>query len=178
MKLFVLLFVLLFTFGAYAQDPWLTCYDGTEATNFYTVEDTTQLKLLNAPLGNAVMLKSIGATDDAYGGIFTVETSTATADLKNIFAHPNTSYRWMRAGSKDLFLQSTTVGSNVFTTTATADTVVISGALATDNYFITGTGGSVDQQDVLQAEAKADTLIVHRLASGASALTYDWLRIR
>ena len=70
------------------------------------------------------------------------------------------------------------VGSDVFTTTATADTVVISGALATDIYFVNGIGGSVDQQDVLQVEAKADTLIVHRLAAGASALEYNWLRIK
>ena len=78
----------------------------------------------------------------------------------------------------DVSLGSTVLGSDAFTTTATADTVVISGALATDKYFVTGKGGSVDQQDVLQVEAKADTLIVHRLASGASALEYNWLRIR
>lgn len=71
-----------------------------------------------------------------------------------------------------------TIGSDAFTTTAAADTVLLSGALATDIYFITGKGGSVDQQDVLQVEAKADTFIVHRLASGASGLTYNWLRFR
>lgn len=75
-------------------------------------------------------------------------------------------------------LSSTVCDTNSFTTTAAADTVLISGALSTDKYFITGIGGSVDQQDVLQAEAKADTLIVHRLASGASGLKYQWLRIR
>ena len=73
---------------------------------------------------------------------------------------------------------ATVAGVDTFVTTATADTVVISGALATDLYFVVGRGGSVDQQDVLQVEAKADTLIVHRLASGASALVYNWLRIR
>ena len=70
-----------------------------------------------------------------------------------------------------------TVGVDAFTTTATADTVVISGALATDIYIVNGRGGSVDQQDLLQVEAKADTLIVHRLAAGASALSYNWYRI-
>lgn len=69
-----------------------------------------------------------------------------------------------------------TCGVDTFATTATADTVVISGALATDLYLVTGRGGSVDQQDVLQVEAKADTLIVHRLASGASGLAYNWFR--
>lgn len=69
-----------------------------------------------------------------------------------------------------------TCGVDTFTTTATADTVEISGALATDLYLVTGRGGSVDQQDVLQVEAKADTLIVHRLAAGKSALSYNWFR--
>jgi len=71
-------------------------------------------------------------------------------------------------------------GSDVFTTTAAADTVLVSGLLATDYVLITGTkiAGAVDQQDVLQTEAKADTLIVHRLASGKSAQTYDYLIVR
>ena len=70
-------------------------------------------------------------------------------------------------------------GSDAFTTTAAADTVLISGALATDKYWITAYGSAaVDQQDVLQAEAKADTLIVKRLANGASGLTYSYLRLK
>jgi len=69
-------------------------------------------------------------------------------------------------------------GIGTFTGTAEHDTVLISGALATDLYFLTGRGSTVDQQDVLQAEAKADTLIVHRLASGQSGLTYNWLRVK
>jgi hypothetical protein len=69
-----------------------------------------------------------------------------------------------------------TCGVDTFTTTAEADTVEISGALATDLYLVTGRGGSVDQQDVLQVEAKADTLIVHRLSGGASGLVYNWFR--
>ena len=79
--------------------------------------------------------------------------------------------------SDEVTLASTVAGVDTFTTTATADTVLISGAAATDHYFLTAHGGSVDQQDVLQAEAKADTLIVHRLASGASGLVYSWLRL-
>lgn len=70
-------------------------------------------------------------------------------------------------------------GSNTFTTTAAADTVVISGLLATDMVFVTGEYvGGVDQQDVLQAEIKADTLIVHRLANGESAGAYNYLIVR
>jgi len=78
----------------------------------------------------------------------------------------------------NLDLGAVIVGQDTFTTTAAADTVVISGALATDYYIVSGVGGSVDQQDVLQVEAKADTLIVHRLASGASGLVYNWIRVK
>ena len=75
-------------------------------------------------------------------------------------------------------LPSTQIGENVFTTTAETDTVTISGALSTDTYIISAqyTAG-VDQQDVLEWEAITGKLVVHRLASGESALKYSWLRI-
>ena len=78
----------------------------------------------------------------------------------------------------DVDLGDTVVGQDAFTTTATADTVSVTGGLATDIYMVTGIGGSVDQQDVLQVEAISGGFIVHRLASGASALEYNWLRIK
>ena len=69
-------------------------------------------------------------------------------------------------------------GTNSFTTTAAADTVVISGVDANSIFVVSGkyTAG-VDQQDVLQWEAKTDTLIVHRLASGENNLAYSYIRI-
>ena len=70
------------------------------------------------------------------------------------------------------------MGVDAFSATETTDTVTISGAAATDFYVISGSGGSVDQQDVLQWEALAGKLVVHRLASGASGLSYSWLRIK
>lgn len=74
---------------------------------------------------------------------------------------------------------STIRGSSAFTLTEAVDTVVISGLLATDIVMVSGEYVSgVDQQDVLQAEIKADTLIVHRLASGESAGAYNWLVVR
>jgi len=79
--------------------------------------------------------------------------------------------------SDEITMASTVCGNNVFAGTATTDTVVIAGATANDRYFITGKGGSVDQQDVLQAEAMSGQLVVHRLAAGASGLAYNWLRI-
>ena len=70
------------------------------------------------------------------------------------------------------------IGEDVFTTTAVTDSVVITGALSTDTYFITGQFTSaIDQQDILQWQAINDTLVVHRMADGESALKYSWLRI-
>lgn len=75
-------------------------------------------------------------------------------------------------------LPSTVIGENVFTTTAETDTVLITGALATDTYFVCGQFTSaIDQQDILQWEAISGGLVVHRMASGESALKYSWLRI-
>lgn len=75
-------------------------------------------------------------------------------------------------------LGNTQVGENVFSTTAETDTVTISGALSTDTYIISGQFTSaIDQQDILQWEAIPGKLVVHRMASGESALKYSWLRI-
>ncbi len=70
-------------------------------------------------------------------------------------------------------------GTNAFTTTAAADTVLVAGLLSTDFVLVAGKYvGGVDQQDVLQAEVKTDTLIVHRLSSGESAGAYNYTIIR
>ena len=68
--------------------------------------------------------------------------------------------------------------SGIFATTAETADVAIDGAAITDIYFVAGefTLG-VDQQDVLQWEATADGLTVHRLADGESALNFSWLRV-
>lgn len=81
--------------------------------------------------------------------------------------------------SGTLNLSATVYGENVFTTTAETDTVTISGAAATDTYIITGEFTSaIDQQDILQWEAISGALVVHRMASGESALKYSWLRLK
>lgn len=76
------------------------------------------------------------------------------------------------------YIGSSYVGEGTFTTTAASDTTVISGALSTDTYIVSGKYvAGVDQQDVLQWVAKNDTLIVYRLANGESAAAYSYLRI-
>ena len=70
-------------------------------------------------------------------------------------------------------------GRDAIGTTLEKDTVVNSGAEATDIYLITPISETIDAQDnVIQATAKEDTLIVTRPASGASGLEYFWLRIK
>ena len=86
------------------------------------------------------------------------------------------------AGNKqfsEIQLGALTIGTNVFTTTAAVDTVVISGTTTTDIFIISGKYvAGVDQQDVLQWRATTDTLFVTRLAAGESAGAYSWLRIK
>lgn len=86
------------------------------------------------------------------------------------------------AGNKEfseIQLGALTIGTNVFTTTAAVDTVVITGTTTTDIFIISGKYvAGVDQQDVLQWRAVTDTLFVTRLAAGESAGAYSWLRIK
>jgi hypothetical protein len=67
-------------------------------------------------------------------------------------------------------------GSDAFTTTATADTVTITGATSSDYYWVTPKGSSITSNDVLSVTAGTNTLIVNRPASGTSGLGYNWLR--
>lgn len=71
------------------------------------------------------------------------------------------------------------IGIDIFTTTAVTDTVVISGATVDDIYFVTGNlTVAIDQQDILQWQALAGRLVVHRIAAGESALKYAWVRFK
>lgn len=78
-----------------------------------------------------------------------------------------------------LDLSSLVMGTNVFTTTAETDTVLIAGAVNTDVYIVCGQFTSaIDQQDILQWEAIAGGLVVHRMAAGESALKYSYIRLK
>jgi hypothetical protein len=69
-------------------------------------------------------------------------------------------------------------GSDAFSGTAAADTIVNANFASTDYFFLSITGsGAPTSEDILSAEAKTDTLIVHR-AGGTSGLTYNWWRIK
>jgi len=74
---------------------------------------------------------------------------------------------------------TTVADTNAFTGTATADTVVVTGATTSSVFVVSGMYlGGVDQQDVLQWDTRADTLIVYRLASGESAGKYSWFWLK
>ena len=70
------------------------------------------------------------------------------------------------------------VGTGTFGTTEQEDTVVVTGILATDDFVLSLEAAASDPQDVLSWNVVADTLFVHRPASGASGLTYTYLRIK
>lgn len=170
-KYFAILIVLLFVaqFAPRPTDVWAQSSD----------------YLWSLFIRNALTMQPDGSTSTQSSEIYFFDTGNyiyASADGKMAYVADGTStddhtFTGTVTISDEVTLASTVAGVDTFTTTAAADTVLISGAAATDHYFLTAKGGSVDQQDVLQAEAKADTLIVHRLASGASGLVYNWLRL-
>ncbi|MFH2031998.1 MAG: hypothetical protein ABIJ40_15485 [Bacteroidota bacterium] len=70
-----------------------------------------------------------------------------------------------------------TRGTNSFDTTATTDTVTISGAAIGDYYSITLTGTAAPlAADAIRLEKTTTGFILWRSASGTSGLTYDWFR--
>ena len=105
--------------------------------------------------------------------------STADITLQNDEYISNATDGVLELNAQTLNVNATVAGTDVFTTTAAADTVVVSGTLNTDIFVVSGVFTSaIDQQDILRVTAKTDTLIVSRMASGESALKYNWIRLR
>lgn len=67
-------------------------------------------------------------------------------------------------------------GDNTFTTTALLDTVLITGALATDVYIIQMKDTTATK--LTTYTAKAESLVVTRAYGGTSGASYQWYRIR
>lgn len=78
--------------------------------------------------------------------------------------------------SSNIATDTPVAGENAFTTTAIRDTVLLTGALATDFYTLTPENDT--SQTPLSYIAKAETLIVLRKAGGTSALGYAYARWR
>lgn len=154
------------------------------------IGDTLDLKTYSGT--NLVLLLHYGAGTEEGAGLFRKVDSAYVEDGINAFDYPYDGYQWARvnllSGGRN-FNQLTTkyltltanisVGTGAFTTTDAEDTVVVSGISASDIFIVSGKyKAGVDQQDVLQWRAVTDTLFVTRLASGESAGTYSWLRIK
>ena len=154
--------------------------------------DTTVIKLIAS--SRVVLLLQFGGStfDTNGGGLFQCIDSTY-AEGTHAFDHPWTGKQWVRiqylggasASFNSLYTNTLSLdslvstGVDVFTTTAVTDSVVISGATTDDIYFVTGNlTSAIDQQDILQWQALTDTLVVHRMAAGESALKYGWIRIK
>lgn len=83
---------------------------------------------------------------------------------------------------KTLTLGSVTAGKDAFTTTATLDTIVVSGTLAADVIMVTYLSqAALDTAECITALAGTDTIFVSRsgaAVSKVSAAAYAWFRIR
>ena len=113
------------------------------------------------------------------GNYGTDPNSTADITFQNDEYISNSTDGELNFGASTLNFDATVVGTDAFTTTGTVDTVTISGAAATDIYFVNGKYlNGVDQQDVLEWKAETGRLLVYRLASGESALPYSWIRVK
>ena len=81
--------------------------------------------------------------------------------------------------SGEIIGNSVTRGSNSFTTTATEDTVTITGTSVNDYYQITLTGTAAPAAtDAIRLEKISTGFILHRGVAGTSGLTYDWWRVK
>ena len=115
-----------------------------------------------------------------YRGSSTENDSVFAISDSGAFGHasPTDAYR---VSSKGVISQRSgrASGSDAFTTTATTDTVTITGAATTDMYFITLTGSAAPgATDACRAQATATGFVLHRGAAGTSGLTYNWFRVK
>ena len=83
---------------------------------------------------------------------------------------------------KSLTLGSVTAGKDAFTTTATVDTVLVTGVLPADIIMVTYLSASaLDTAEAIVAFAGTDTIFVARSGAAVakvSAAAYAWFRIR
>ena len=168
MKKFLFIFSLLFTPFMFA--PFMF----GQLLPLHICADTTELK--NYDGSGIVLLDSYGRGDTKGGGLFHRVDSTYAEGYFAFDYKKLNGLQWARIG---LFSPVVSAGENVFTTTATKDTVVIKGTVTSDVFLVSPEYvAGVDQQDVLEWTVKTDTLIVSRLASGESALKYSWAKLK
>ena len=99
MKYLILVMFLLLTVFSFGQQPWVYSYGGYTATNVYTCVDTTEMKTLDAPIGNMIFLRGFTNGYSFGEGWFVVEASTEGQDGFNVFNHKLSGYRFVRQPS-------------------------------------------------------------------------------
>lgn len=126
---------------------------------------------------NLLQVQSTGSLDvdgsADFGNGLTISSGNLAVTSGNLSVGGTTTF-----SNRTIFAAAVT-DTNAFTGTATVDTVVVTGATVSSIFLVSGmfTAG-VDQQDVLQWEARTDSLFVHRLAAGESGLKYSWLWVK
>lgn len=110
-----------------------------------------------------------GAAGDS-GQVAMLNTSgTYAGQLRN-----SNTVGWLNLtdGVKDSFAVA---GTDTFTTTATVDTITITGMSATSYITVTPQGNTYNVNDILFAKPETNRLIVTRNAAGTSGLKYTWI---
>ncbi len=110
-----------------------------------------------------------GAAGDS-GQVAMLNTSgTYAGQLRN-----SNTVGWLNLtdGVKDSFAVA---GTDTFTTTATVDTITITGMSATSYVTVTPQGNTYNVNDILFAKPETNRLIVTRNAAGTSGLKYAWI---
>ena len=152
----------------------------------------TSLQLGDATSGSSVDIGSYSG----YSGVINVVAGTAgrfiEIPLRNYSTEVDTSAQFLDSAKHNTFAigsrgtislrDTVATGQHAFTTTATVDSMAVTGGLSTDYYFVTpqfveGTT-TFNANDALYAQAKTGWVIVMRNAGGTSGLKWNWLRVR
>jgi len=109
----------------------------------------------------------------------TSRNNNITAPVAGLSIYNNSVNRHqMHNGTQWLDLFAGTNGVNAFATTATTDTIAVTGLTTNSIVFVQQMGTGYNVNDILRVERQTDQLIVHRNAGGTSGLQYSWAWIK
>lgn len=183
-------------FNAATLQRW---YIGATSTTT-TGTEVMRLTSVGLGLGNIVpraMLSIGGTTTTSTFNVFNATTNTTHTNLAGETDTSSVNVQWTGTGKPEFRITGAT-GNNIlkidstqtldvsvlvsdtnsFTTTGTADTVLIAGASTADKYFLSYRSAPNANDILWFYTPKADTVIFTRGAAGTSGIGYSWLRIR
>jgi len=168
--------------NCYGDDPYLRLFAPSDVGSPTPVMDLKDQKivLFNGGAGVDYALEFNGADND---GSITYMEDEDRFDFDNDVDVIGDLTAGTITSDGAITASGLTLGSNYrfsdsFVTTAEVDTILNADFASTDYFFLTPSGVSITANDVLSYEAKTDTLIVHRPASGTSGLTYSGFRVK